>query len=330
MDCPSWKQAVILIYSLGDPKTAIQRLNGAQAFNALGSVIGILFAIEVQSRLSQLSMETRQVLPLKQFNILKNHDLSVLIQPYIFIGAVVLLIMVMIILKRMPTDTDITTTKKPTTALRNLLHRRSYRDGVVAQFCYIGAQIACWSYIIQYGARIFIEEGMNEGEAGILAQKYNIAAMILFASSRFICTWLMRWFTPSRMLSTMGIIGMAALIGTIVFTDRNGLYCLVLVGGCLSLMFPTIFGLAITGVGEDIKIAGAGLIMAILGGSFFPPIQAIIIDSGMTICGLPSTNISFIVPLLCMSLVVLYGHNSYVRNHIRPDDVDDKLSIQAR
>ena len=317
------------IYSLGDPKTAIQRLNGAQAFNALGSVIGMLFAIEVQSRLSQLSMEIRQILPLKQFNILKDHDLSVLIQPYIFIGAVVLLIMVMIILKKMPTDTDITTTKKATTTLRNLLCRRSFRDGVVAQFCYIGAQVACWSYIIQYGARIFIEEGMTEGEAGILAQKYNIAAMILFACSRFICTWLMRWFSPSRMLSTMGIIAMSALIGTIIFTDRNGLYCLVLVSGCLSLMFPTIFGLALTGVGEDIKIAGAGLIMAILGGSFFPPIQAIIIDSGITICGLPSTNISFIVPLACMSLVVLYGHTSYVRNHIRPDDVDDKLSTRA-
>lgn len=310
------------IYSMGSEWTGIQRLNGAQAFNALGSIIGMLFAVEVHSRLSTMSTEMRSHLPLKQFNVIKDHDLAILIQPYVFIGAIVLIIMVLIALKKMPLQTDIKTSKGALTTLRDLLQRPRYRDGVVALFCYIGAQVCCWTYIIQYGLRIFMEEGMAEQQAGLLAQKYNIGAMVLFACSRFICTWLMRWFSPSRMLSTLAIVGVSALLGAIIFTDRNGLYCLVVVSGCLSLMFPTIYGLALTGVGADIKIAGAGLIMAILGGSFFPPIQAAIIDSQITIVGLPSTNVSFIVPLVCMGLIVLYGHSSYMRHHIKPDGAD--------
>lgn len=310
------------IYSMGSERTDIQRLNGAQAFNALGSLIGMLFVVGVHSRLSRMTTEMRSHLPLKQFNIIKDHDLSILIQPYVFIGAIVLIIMVLIAIRQMPNQGDIKTSKGSLRTLRDLLHRRSYRDGVVAEFCYVGAQVACWTYIIQYGSRIFIEEGMDETSAMQLAQKFNIAAMVLFASSRFVCTWLMRWFSPSRMLSTLAIVGVSALIGVIIFTDRNGLYCLVLVSGCLSLMFPTIYGLALTGVGADIKIAGAGLIMAILGGSFFPPLQAAIIDSGITVFGLPSTNVSFIVPLVCMCLIILYGHSSYMRHHVKPDGAD--------
>jgi FHS family L-fucose permease-like MFS transporter len=131
------------------------------------------------------------------------------------------------------------------------------------------------------------------------------------------------------LLAIFGILAMVFTAGVIGFQNRMGVYCLVCVSGCMSLMFPTIYGIALDGLGDDAKFGAAGLIMAILGGSFFPPIQAIIIDSGITICGLPSTNISFIVPLACMSLVVLYGHTSYVRNHIRPDDVDDMLSTRA-
>ena len=159
-------------------------------------------------------------------------------------------------------------------------------------------------------------EGMTEQAAELMSQQYNIVAMVFFACSRFVCTWLMRWFEPSRMLSTMGILGITATCGVILFTDRNGLYCLVAVSICLSLMFPTIYGIALRGIGENIKIAGAGLIMAILGGSFFPPIQAAIIQSNATLAGLPSTNLSFLIPLICLAMVVWYGHRSYVRHTI--------------
>jgi FHS family L-fucose permease-like MFS transporter len=317
------------IYSLGSEETGVQRLNGAQAFNALGSVAGMLLAMSVQSHISPMTTIDRMRLPLQQFNIIKDYDLGVLIQPYIYIGAVVVLILVLISLMKMPNETDIHTTKKARQILRELLNYRNYREGVIALFFYVGAQVTCWAYIIPYGVRVFVAEGMTEQAAEVLSQKYNIAAMVLFAASRFICAWLMRWFTPSRMLSVLGIVGMAAVLGTILFTDRNGLYSLVIVSGCLSLMFPTIYGIALTGVGDKIKIAGAGLIMAILGGAFFPPIQAAILQSRVTLLGLPSTNVSFLIPFCCLGVVVWYGHRSYVRRRILRFGTDTPTSYGA-
>ena len=257
-------------------------------------------------------------MPHTQFNLIKDYDLGILIQPYIYIGALVVLVLVLILLLRMPNDTDIRTQRGTLAILRDLLNQSNYREGVIAEFFYVGAQVTCWTFIIQYGMRVFTAEGINEQYAMVLSQKYNTMALACFAGSRFLCTWLMRWFKPSRMLSALGIVGMIALAGTIIFTDRNGIYCLVIVSICLSLMFPTIYGIALKGTGENIKIAGAGLIMAILGGSFFPPIQAAVIDSGITLLGLPSTNLSFLIPLLCLGVVVWYGHRSYVRYHITP------------
>ena len=305
------------VYSMGDEKSAIQRLNTAQAFNALGSLAGMLVAITVHQRISPIESYVREQLPEQQFNIVKNHDLGVLIEPYYYIAAVVIILMVVIYLNHLPRFDMPDSHKRFTTILSELLQKKNYREGVLAEFFYVGAQSACWMYIILYGTRIFVAEGLTEQEAEVMSQKYNIVAIAFFACSRFICSWLMNWFSPARMLSTMGIIGITALIGVIFFTDRNGIYCLVAVSICLSLMFPTIYGLALQGIGENIKIAGAGLIMAILGGSFFPPIQAAIIESNVSIFGLPSTNISFVIPMLCLAVVGWYGHRAYVRLSIR-------------
>ena len=304
------------IYSLGSKRHAIQRLNGSQALNALGSLAGMFVAMYVQSQLSPLGSNMRFHLPAHQFDIIKNHDLGVLIQPYIFIGGLVIILLVLILMMKMPQDTDIHTSRSIISIIKDLLRQPNYREGVITLFCYIGAQVTCWAFIIQYGMRVFMSDGLTEQDAEVLAQKYNTVAMCLFTVGRFLCTWLMRWFSPSRMLSTLGIIAMAALLGTILFVSRSGIYCLVAVSACLSLMFPTIYGIALTDVGENIKIAGGGLIMAILGGSFFPPIQAAIIQSKVSIFGLPSTNLSFIIPLLCFGVVVWYGHRTYVRYNI--------------
>jgi FHS family L-fucose permease-like MFS transporter len=305
------------VYSMGDEKSAIQRLNTAQAFNALGSLAGMLVAITVHQRISPIESYVREQLPEQQFNIVKNHDLGVLIEPYYYIAAVVIILMVVIYLNHLPRFDMPDSHKRFTTILSELLQKKNYREGVLAEFFYVGAQSACWMYIILYGTRIFVAEGLTEQEAEVMSQKYNIVAIAFFACSRFICSWLMNWFSPARMLSTMGIIGITALIGVIFFTDRNGIYCLVAVSICLSLMFPTIYGLALQGIGENIKIAGAGLIMAILGGSFFPPIQAAIIQSDITVLGLPSTNLSFLIPLLCLVMIVWYAHRAYVRHSIQ-------------
>ena len=305
------------VYCMGSERHAVQRLNAVQSFKAVGSVAGMLLAMNVQKNLNPLGTEARNLLPLAQFNIIKDYDLGVLIQPYIVIGALVVLLLVIMFFVRMPASDSTATGKGFLTILRELAQHKNYREGVLAEFCYVGAQVTCWTYIIQYGTRVFMAEGMTEQAAELLSQKFNIAALVCFAGARFLCTWLMNWFSPSRMLSAFSIVGIVALFGVIFFTDRNGMYCLVVVSICLSLGFPTIFGLSLKGIGENVKIAGAGLIMAILGGSFFPPIQAAIIESQVSVLGVPSTNVSFFIPFICLALVAWYGHRAYVRYEIR-------------
>lgn len=308
------------IYSMGSERHSVQRLNAVQSFNALGTLAGVLVAVAVHKQVSPVPTQARLHLPLAQFNILKDHDLGVLIQPYIYIGAIVLILLVVLAITRMPNDSDKGRDKNISDILRQLWHRRNYREGTITLFCYTGAQVACWSYIMQYGMRLFTSQGMDEQQAMLETQKYNIAAMVLFAVFRFLSTWLMNWFNPSRMLTIAGVFGIGTVMGSILFTDMNGMYCLVAASACLSLMFPTIYGLSLTGCGDNVKIAGAGLIMAILGGSFFAPIQAAVIDSQLTIAGLPSTNLSFLIPLFCLAVVTWYGHRTYVRFSLRNDD----------
>ncbi|MDO4934940.1 MAG: MFS transporter, partial [Prevotella sp.] len=161
----------------------------------------------------------------------------------------------------------------------------------------------------------FMEEGWDERGAEILSQKYNIIALVLFTCSRFVCTWFLRYLQPGRLLSVLAVCGVAAAGGAILLTDRTGVYCIVAISACMSLMFPTIYGIALRGLGDNVKFGGAGLIMSILGGSVFPPLQAAIIDAGVTLFGLPATNISFVIPLICFVVIALYGHRAYVRHN---------------
>ncbi len=305
------------IYCMGTEETATQRLNLAQAFNPIGALLGMYIAMEyVQKRMSPMPSTERMTLNDAQFDVLKDNDLSVLIGPYLGLGLACLLLLVFIYFKRMPNNGDSRSKKGIRQAMRELMHVKNYREGVVAQFFYVGAQVTCWTFIIQYGTRIFCLEGMDEKAAEILSQKYNILAMVLFCVFRFVFTWFLKFVPAGRLLSVLAVIAGCLMAGVILFPDRQGIYCLVAVSACMSLMFPTIYGMALHGVADNVKFAGAGLIMAILGGSIFPPLQALIIDSKLTLMGLSSTNLSFIVPLLCFVVVALYGHRGFVRQHI--------------
>jgi len=305
------------IYCMGPEETATQRLNLAQAFNPIGALTGMYIVMElVQKQMSPMSTEQRQDLNSMQFNLLKDHDLSALIGPYLGLGVATIILLLLIRITKMPLAGDKASNKEVGTAFEELMEVTNYRNGVIAQFFYVGAQVTCWTFIIQYGTHVFMAEGMEEKAAEILSQKYNILAMGLFTVSRFICTWFLKYIQPGRLLSILAILAISFTIGVILFPDRNGLYCLVCISACMSLMFPTIYGIALRGVGENVKFAGAGLIMAILGGSFFPPIQALIIDSGVSFLGLSATNLSFIIPLICFCVVAVYGHRSYVTHYI--------------
>ena len=305
------------IYCMGSEDTATQRLNLSQAFNPIGALLGMYIAMEsVQGRMSPLSTEQRANLADAQFNILKDHDLGMLIGPYLGLCAVSVLLLILIRIYRMPKISSEKPTKGLKESMAELVRIKNYREGVLAQFFYVGAQVSCWTFIIQHGTHIFMLEGMDEKYAEMLSQKYNMLAMVFFTVNRFVCTWFLKYVPAGQLLSVLAIMAIAFTAGVIVFPDRNSIYCLVGISACMSLMFPTIYGIVLRGVGDNVKYAGAGLIMAILGGSVFPPLQAIIIDLDFSLLGLSSYNLSFIVPLACFVVITAYGHRAYVRHYI--------------
>lgn len=299
------------ILSMGSEATATRRLNLAQAFNPVGSLCGMWVAMTfIQARLHPLDSNGRALLDDAEFQAIRDADLWVLVQPYLILGIIIAIMFVVIAFLKIPSDGerhDHSLNLGPT--FRRLIHLPRYREGVVAQFFYVGAQIMCWTFIIQYGTRVFMAEGMSESASEVMSQKYNIVAMVIFCASRFICTYLLRFFNPGKLLATLAIAAMVLTLGVIFLQDILGLYCLVGVSACMSLMFPTIYGIALDGLGEDAKFGAAGLIMAILGGSVLPPLQASIIDCG-TIAGMPAVNVSFVLPLICFIVVCGYGYRT--------------------
>lgn len=295
------------ILSMGSEATATRRLNLAQAFNPMGSLLGMYVAMNfIQAKLNPLDTAGRATLSEAEFEVMKQADLQVLITPYLIIGAVITAMFLVIWLARMPKVQESSKQDGLLPTLKRIFSQKRYRNGVIAQFAYVGAQIMCWTFIIQYGTRVFVGEGMAEQAAEVLSQRYNIIAMVIFCSSRFICTYLLKYINPGRLLFFLAIAATVATAGVIAIDGRMGLYCLVAVSACMSLMFPTIYGIALEGMGEDAKFGAAGLIMAILGGSVLPPVQAMIIDQG-TLMGWPAVNLSFILPLICFLVVMYYG-----------------------
>jgi len=161
----------------------------------------------------------------------------------------------------------------------------------------------CWTFIIQYAEN---ELGLTKAQG----QSYNMIAMVIFVSSRFICTALLRFFAPGLLLMSLALAGLALTLGTIFIQGMIGLYCLVGISACMSLMFPTIYGIALKGLGDDAKLGAAGLIMAIGGGCLMPPLQGAIMDLDDFSLGfmtLSSTRVSFILPALCFAVITAYG-----------------------
>ena len=303
------------ILTMGPEENATRRLNLAQSFNPLGSLMGMFVAMHfIQARLNPMSSAERAALPEDEFRLLSQSDLSILITPYLAIGLVVVLIFLLIFFTRMPVNGDKEKTVHFAGMIRRIFSVPNYREGVVAQFFYVGAQIMCWTFIIQYGTRVFMGQGMEEQAAEVLSQRYNIVAMALFIVSRFITTYLMKFFNPGKMLRTFAVMAAILTLGVILFRNIWGLYCLVAVSACMSLMFPTIYGIALKGMGEDAKFGAAGLIMAILGGSLLPPLQARIIDMGIIGTTYPAINASFILPLISFLVVAWYGRKAYRRS----------------
>ena len=267
------------VMSMGDPRTATRRLNIAQSFNPVGSILGILMS---------------------KYFILDDISLYSISGTYAALGLVLLGILVVMLFARMPSGKDDDRSDSVGASFRRLLSNRLYRRGVVAQFFYVGAQIGVWSFTI----RLVMQE---TGRLEAAASSIYLLSIVGHCLSRFIYTGLMRWFSPSRLLTFGGV--MSALLSlTVVLSAGTGWLCitsLVLISSFMSLMFPTIYGIALGGImrGDhpgDSKIGASGLIMSILGGALLTPLQGMVSDH---------TNIytSYAVPAFCFVVVTAYA-----------------------
>ena len=296
------------ILSLGAKENATRRLNLSQAFNPMGSLAGMAVASMVV--LPNLWSDRRDAAGAVLFPLLSDsekaeirlHDLAVIRDPYVALGIVVLVMLVIIALIKVPTVNS----QQPTTNVKGTMKRlwknRVYREGVVAQVFYVAAQIMVWTFIIQYAD--------NLGISKATAQNYNIAAMCLFLCGRFLSTWLMKYTDGRRLLTIFGIGAAVCSLGAILIVGKAGLFCLVGISLFMSLMFPTIYGIALEKVSlEDASLGASFLVMAIVGGALMPPLQGMIIDCG-TIMGHPAVNVSYALPLLCFIVVAIYGFRS--------------------
>ncbi|MDR1746074.1 MAG: L-fucose:H+ symporter permease [Tannerella sp.] len=303
------------ILSLGPDENATRRLNFAQAFNPIGSLTGMLIAKEfILARLNPATEAERIAMRGTDPDALmaiQQQDLDTVSGPYLMLGLVVLAFFIVFLISRLPKiispDSGVYTVGQ---TVRNLLKNKRYVWSVVAQTFYVGVQIMIWTFIIQYAEK---ELGMPKATA----QGYNMVAMASFVTSRFICTFLLKYFKPSVLLTTLAAAGGLLVIGLIFLPNAQyvegqyfgaywGLYCLVAVSICMSLMFPTIYGIALKGMGDEAKLASAGLILAIGGGCIMPPAQGWLIDVAH-FGWISSVRFSFVLPLICFIVIAWFG-----------------------
>jgi FHS family L-fucose permease-like MFS transporter len=316
------------ILSMGPQETATRRLNVAQAFNPLGSITGILLStFFIQAELNQADAAARAQMTDQQLAAIQAHELGAVTGTYMTLGFVLLAVLVLMLFAKMPrekssdpkdfkdskdlkdfNDTNDTTALAASSgsSFRRLMRNRHYWFGVIAQFFYVGAQIGVWSFTIRLA---MAELGIREQQGSVI----YLISIIGFSASRFIFTWLMKYFRPSRLLVVAAVADIALSL-VVVFTQGMGwlpVVALIAISLFMSLMFPTIYGIALGGVSvDDAKIGASGLIMAILGGALLTPLQAIISDAS-------SINTSYLVPAACFLVVLLYG--LYIERTTRRD-----------
>jgi len=294
------------ILSLGSEKTATRRLNLAQAFNPMGSLLGMFVA----SRVVLIALESDKrnaagelifpTLDEATKAVIRTNDLMIIRNPYVILGLIVIAMFIIIAAVKIPV-TNQSDKIEPWQSAKRLFANRNYREGVIAQVFYVAAQIMCWTFIIQYADNLGIDKAT--------AQLYNIGAMGLFLLSRFVSTFLMKYVNARLLLMYFAFGGIASISGAIFINGMAGLYCLVATSAFMSLMFPTIYGIALRGVGQDATLGAAGLVMAIVGGALMPPLQGTIIDLGH-IGFLPAVNVSFVLPLICFVVIAIYGYRA--------------------
>jgi FHS family L-fucose permease-like MFS transporter len=282
------------VIAMGPPVSATQRLNLAQAFNPVGANIGVLLgAVLILPRIT--SDAAKASMSAAQKTQAQEKDLSLVLGPYTGIACVLILIWLLILFRKMATPAEASEQGMESAggAFSRLWHNPHYRFGVAAQFFNVAAQVCTWSFTIQYATDVV---GVSKARAGWYLQ----ASLIVFLIARFVMTYLLGIIRPTKLLLAMGALGVALALIAVLSPNMVGLLAVVGISMSLSLMFPTIYGVALQGLGEDTKFGAAGLVMAILGGALIPMVHGKAMD-------LFGAAPAFLVPAVCLAVVAAYA-----------------------
>ncbi|MEG2157197.1 MAG: L-fucose:H+ symporter permease [Bacteroidaceae bacterium] len=299
------------VLSLGTQETSIRRLNLAQAFNPLGSLTGIFLAkYVILAHLSDADLATRRAMAPETLESLRDTELFWVCAPYVGLVAIAIIIWCFFFRSSIP-DTRADEPKLNfSESIKKLATLPRYYWGVLAQFFYIGLQISVWTWTIKYAMTIFSNENINEAAAA----QYYLYAIILFIVCRWICTFLIKYINSAILLSVFAFLGVFVSICTIYLPSHLSIWFLIAISGCMSLMFPTIYGIALCNMGDEMKLGAAGLIMSIMGGAIITPIMGLTIDAGTfsSFVGCYSgaeaaVRSSFFIPVFCFVVVAIYG-----------------------
>lgn len=283
---------------LGPEESATQRLNLAQSFNPIGSIAGVILGkLFILSHLNQATEAQRTAMAPAELEAIQHAELAAVMGPYVGVALVILVIWLLIAFSRFPKGSDSGEVPNLPQTFGRLFRTGHYTRGVIAQFFYVGAQIGVWSFTIRY---VMQHLGLDEDGAAT----YYLASIVLFSISRFAFTALMKVVAPHVLLWTAAAVGAALTAVVILVGGYAGVFALVGISACMSLMFPTIYGLAIHGLGDDTKIGASGLIMAILGGAVLTGVMGKVSDSF-------GIGVAYLVPLVCFMVIAHYGARGY-------------------
>ncbi|APA63200.1 L-fucose:H+ symporter permease [Maribacter sp. 1_2014MBL_MicDiv] len=307
------------ILSMGAEETATRRLNFAQMFNPMGSILGLLVAQNFVLGALQSDDTTVDGVPIfdtlneSAKAVIRTSDLEIIRNPYVLLGLVVLIFFVLISVVKMPQNKHQEAKVVFKDSVKRLWKQPKFAFGVVTQAFYVGAQIMCWTYVYQYAETLAIDAKS--------AVWYGLAGYIVFLIGRTIGTALMAKIDSGKLLMLFGLGGMLTLLGAIFLPGMLGIYSLVTTSLFMSIMFPTIYGIALEGQGEDAKFGAAFLVMAIVGGALLPFLQGYMLDLGgvgyedITIFGVTEMRFSFVLSLICLGVVAFYGRTVYKKYH---------------
>jgi len=307
------------ILSMGAEETATQRLNFAQMFNPMGSILGLLVAQNFVLGALQSDDTNADGTPIYDTlsetakSVIRTSDLEIIRNPYVILGLVVLAFFVLISVMKMPQNKHQEAKVNFSDSVKRLWKQPKFVFGVVAQIFYVGAQIMCWTYVYQYAETLGIDAKS--------AVWYGLAGYIVFLIGRTVGTALMTKIDSGKLLMLFGFGGMLTLTGAIFLPGMLGIYSLIATSLFMSIMFPTIYGIALEGQGEDAKFGAAFLVMAIVGGALLPYLQGYMLDFGgvgyedASFLGASEMRFSFVLSLICLFVVAMYGKKVYQVYH---------------